>query len=145
MTWVLSDVWIMSDRCGKCQWSWRHLQLHSRHTHISPWFSDRQASTLYLNQVMWWSKEDHIGLDILSYYAMSVELCMEYVWYLWYMLMIMASAWTTPQTCSAITLICFWSASFKTASQPGDEVIQRGSYNYGYTITLWQEYWIMHA
>ena len=72
---VLGDECTMSDMCVTCQRLWLYPQPHSRHTQISPWFSD-QSPNLHINQVTKTSNEDHTGLNILPDHGRIFTRCM---------------------------------------------------------------------
>ena len=94
--------------------------------------------------IRWWVDPRRILWVWICYHAMAgvlysactmLDRCGTYQW-------VMASLTTTPHIFSTITLV-FWSI-FKTAPQPGCEVIRGGSCRHGYAIILWQEQWVMN-
>ena len=70
-----------------------------------PGYWNQEFLEPWTSSVMWWSKDNDWGMDIISHCIMSVIWVMGHVW-LGYIIP-QTTAWppTTPQTCSAITLV----------------------------------------
>ena len=98
---VVYEACTTYDRVGSPHVPQYHLELHPRHAQMLPRILEQKARTIYLISGWvgkWW-------LDILSHCFVSVILDMDHIQYMCMTTHTPASPPTTPQTCSAVTLV----------------------------------------